>query len=205
MTLKLYYSPGSCSLVPHIVARETELPVEVIKVDLRTKQIEGGGDFRQINPKGYVPALKLENGEVLTEVMVVSQYLADKAANEKLAPANGTLARYRLMEWLSYISSELHKSYSPLFNPATPKDMLENRKEYLKSRYGLVNDQLANAPFLTGEHFTVADAYLFVITNWAAPKGLDLSEFRNLNAFQERVAARPAVRRAMREQGLISD
>lgn len=205
MTVKLYYSPGSCSLAAHIVARETGLPVDIAKVDLRAKQIDGGGDYRKINPKGYVPALVLDDGEVLTEVAVVSQYLADKAPHKHLAPANGTLPRYRVQEWLSYIGAELHKSFSPLFNPTTPDDMRENRKAYLQMRYVFVDEQLAKGPVLVGEHFSVADAYLFVVTSWATPMGLDLSAFRNLNDFQKRVAARPAVRQAMREQGLLAD
>ncbi len=203
MTMKLYYSPGSCSLAAHIVARETSLAIETAKVDLGTKQIDGGGDFRKINPKGYVPALVLEDGQVLTEVSAISQYLADKAPDKNLAPANGTLSRCRLQEWLSYVSSELHKSFSLLFNPNTPEDTRKNRKEALQTRYALVDEQLAKGPFLLGEQFTVADAYLFVVTRWTARLGPDLSSFKSLNPFQERVAERPAVRQAMREQGLL--
>lgn len=201
--MKLYYLPGACSLSPHIVAREAGLPLSLEKVDAKSKRTESGRDFLTINPKGYVPALELDDGEVLTEGPAIMQYLADLAPASGLAPAAGTLARVRLQEWLSYITSELHKSYSPLFAPHTPAEVREERQAYLERRYGLIEDVLARQPFLLGERFTVADAYLFVVTNWSKAVGLDLSAFAALLDFQKRVAARPAVREAMAAEGLL--
>lgn len=201
--MKLYYSPGACSLAPHIVAHELGLPLQLEKVDTKTKQTASGTDFSAINPKGYVPALQLDNGEVLTEGPVISQYLADLQPESGLAPANGTLPRYRLQEMLGYINSEIHKSYSPLFNPATSAETREDRLQYLRKRYALIEQQLAATPFITGSSFTVADAYLFTVTNWSRMVKLDLSEFPALLAFQQRVAERPAVQAAMKAEGLI--
>jgi glutathione S-transferase len=201
--MKLYYSPGACSLSPHIVAHELGLPLTLEKVDTKAKRTESGGDFWQINPKGYVPALELDNGEVLTEGPAIVQYLADQKGNTALAPANGTLARARLQEMLNYITSEIHKSYSPLFSDATPEATREERKAYLAKRYGFIEKILAKQPYLLGDHFTVADAYLFTVTRWADYVKLDLSAFPSLQAFQKRVAARPAVDAALRAEGLI--
>jgi glutathione S-transferase len=201
--MKLYYSPGACSLAPHIVAHELGIPLTLEKVDTKTKQLAGGGDFLAITPKGYVPALQLDGGEVLTEGPVVGQYLADLKPQSGLAPANGTLARYRLQEILGYINSEIHKSYSPLFNPATSDELRADRKEYLRKRYALLEATLAGQPFLTGDQFTVADAYLFTVTNWARIVKLDLDGFPALQAFQQRVAQRPAVQAAMKAEGLV--
>lgn len=201
--MKLYYSPGACSLSPHIIAHEAGINLQLEKVDTKTKQTEAGRDFLQINPKGYVPALELDNGEVLTEGPVIAQYLADRKPEAGLVPVNGSLERYRLQETLGYINSELHKTYSPLFNPATPAEVREERKAYLHKRYGLLEKKLAQQPWLSGEQFGVADAYLFTVTNWAKPVGLDLSGFQAVNAFQQRVAARPAVQVAMRVEGLL--
>lgn len=201
--MKLYYSPGACSLSPHIVAHELGLPLTLEKVDTKAKRTESGGDFWQINPKGYVPALELDNGEVLTEGPAIVQYLADHKANTSLAPANGTLARARLQEMLNYITSEIHKTYSPLFSDATPEATREERKAYLAKRYGFVEKILAKQTWLLGEHFTVADAYLFTVTRWADFVKLDLSAFPALQGFQKRVAARPAVQAAMAAEGLI--
>ena len=200
--MKLYYSPGACSLSPHIVARELALPLELIKVDGRSKKTATGADFLQINPKGYVPALELDGGEVLTEGPAIVQYLADQQPARGLAPANGTLARYRLQETLGFINSELHKTYSPLFNPATTAEVREERIAYLRRRYATIEQQLAGKAYLFGDDFTVADAYLFVVTSWATFLKLDLSEFPNLLAFQARVAGRPAVREALIAEGL---
>ncbi len=200
--MKLYYSPGACSLSPHIVARELALPLELIKVDGRSKKTATGADFLQINPKGYVPALELDGGEVLTEGPAIVQYLADQQPARGLAPANGTLARYRLQETLGFINSELHKTYSPLFNPATTAEVREERIAYLRRRYATIEQQLAGKAYLFGDDFTVADAYLFVVTSWATFLKLDLSEFPNLLAFQARVAGRPAVREAVVAEGL---
>jgi glutathione S-transferase len=201
--MKFYYATGTCSLSPHIVALEAGLTLQLEKVDLKAKRTESGQDYWQINPKGYVPALQLDDGEVLTEGTAIVQYLADLKPESHLAPANGTLARYRLQEMLGYINSELHKSYSPLFNSDTPESVRQERKAYLRKRYTLLNDVLAKQPWLLGDHFTGADAYLFTITGWARHIDLDLSEFTALTAFQQRAAARPAVQKAMQAEGLI--
>ena len=201
--MKLYYSPGACSLSPHIVAHEAGIALELEKVDLRTKQTESGQDFVGISARGYVPALQLDNGEVLAESPAIVQYLADLKPESGLAPANGSMARYRLQEWLAYIGTEIHKSYSPLFNPATLDAVRADRAAYLQRRYGLIEQTLAKQPYLLGEQFSVADIYLFVVTNWARMVKLDLSAFPALQAFQERVAARPAVQAALRAEKLI--
>jgi len=201
--MKLYSSPGSCALAAHIVAQEAGIPLGLVQVDLRKKQTVDGRDFFGINPKGYVPALELDDGQVLTEAAAVMQYLADRNPAANLAPANGSLARYRLQEWLGYISSELHKTCGPLFNPTIGAEQRQERIDYLNRRLGLVEETLAAGPYLTGEHFTAADAYLFVVSNWANRLQLDLSTFPNLLAFRQRVAARPAVQAAMKAEGLL--
>ena len=201
--MKLYYSPGVCSLSPHIVAHEIGLPLKIEKVDTKAKQTETGRDFLAINPKGYVPALELDSGEVLTEGPAIVQYLADQKPGSGIAPPNGTLARSRLQEMLGYINSEIHKSYSPLFRAETPEETRTERKAYLHKRYALLDGILAKQPWLLGETFTAADAYLFVVTRWAKGAGVDLSAFQAFNAFQDRVAARPAVQAAMAAEGLI--
>ena len=200
--MKLYFSPGACSLAPHIVANELGIPLTLEKVDTSTKKVADGSDFWTVNPKGYVPALRLDNGELLTEGPAISQYLADTKPAAKLVPANGSFERYRLQEMLGYINSEIHKSYSPLFNPKTPPETRKDREEYLHKRYALIEKQLTGHPFLFGEQFTIADAYLFTVTNWANFVKLDLSAFPNLLAFQKRVADRPAVQAAMVAEGL---
>ena len=194
--MKLYYSPGACSLSPNIVAHEAGLQVELVKVDNKTKAY-AGGDFWKVNPKGYVPALEISPGEVLTEGPAIVQYLADQQPQSGLAAPNGTLERYRQQEMLGYINSEIHKSYSPLFYPDTPQQTRDDRLAYLKKRYALLDKQLAGREYLFGDKFTVADAYLFTVTSWAPYVKLDLSEFANLAAFQKRVAARPAVQAAL--------
>jgi glutathione S-transferase len=201
--MKLFYSSGACSLSPHIVAREAGIDLHLQKVDLRTKTITAEGDFLAINPKGYVPALQLDDGDVLTEGATIVQYLADSKPEKGLAPPAGTMARYHLQEWLGFINSELHKTYSPLFRPDTPAETRADRQAYLNKRYAIVEKQLASHPYLTGDKFTVADAYLFTVTNWAPKVKFDLALFPNVRAFQERVAARPAVKAAMQEEGLI--
>jgi len=201
--MKLYYSPGACSLSPHIVAHELGTALSIEKVDTKTKRTETGRDYWQINPKGYVPALELDNGEVLTEGPAIVQYLADQKGNTQLAPANGTLARARLQEMLNYITSEIHKTYSPLFKDDTPEATREERKAYLQRRYEYIERILAKQQWLLGEHFTVADAYLFTVTRWAAAVKLDLSGYPALLAFQERIAKRPGVQAAMLSEGLI--
>jgi glutathione S-transferase len=201
--MKLFYSPGACSLSPHIVALEAGIPLQLEKVDLKAKRTEGSEDFWQVNPKGYVPALLLDNGELLTEGSAIVQYLADLKPESGLAPANGTLPRYRLQESLGYINSEIHKTYSPLFRPDTPLEVKQERKDYLRKRYAPFDAVLARQDWLLGDHFTAADAYLFTVTNWAGHVDLDLSEFPALQAFQQRVAARPHVQAAMLTEGLI--
>ena len=202
--MKLYYSPGACSLSPHIVAHELGLAIEVEKVDNKAKRTASGRDFWQINPKGYVPALELDDGEVLTEGPAIVQYLADRSPQAGLAPANGTLARARLQEMLGYINSEIHKSYSPLFKPDTPEQTRSERLAYLQRRYEFIERVLAKQDWLVGDRFTVADAYLFTVTRWADGVKLDLSAFPALQAFQKRVAARPGVQAALAAEGLVT-
>lgn len=200
--MKLFYATGTCSLSPHIVALEAGIELTLQKVDLKTKTVTTEGDYFAINPKGYVPALQLDDGEVLTEGSVIGQYLADLEPQKGLAPPAGTLARYRLQEWLGFINSELHKTYSPLFREI-PAETRAERLAYLGKRYGLIEKQLTGRAYLLGDHFTVADAYLFTVTNWAGRVKLDLAPFPNLRAFQQRTAARPAVQAAMKAEGLI--
>ena len=201
--MKLYYSPGACSLASHIVASEAGIGLELEKVDLRTKLTASGRDFSAINPKGYVPALQLDNGEVLTEGPVIAQYLADQKPQARLAPAAGTLARYRLEEALGYINSEIHKTYGPLFNPATSPELRSQTIAQLQKKYALIEQTLSKQSYLLGDQFTVADAYLFTVTSWADHLKLDLSQFPKLQAFQKTVSARPAVQAALREEGLL--
>ncbi|HUS23345.1 MAG TPA: glutathione transferase GstA [Candidatus Binatia bacterium] len=201
--MKLYYSPGACSLSPHIVLREAGLDAQLEKVDLRSKKTESGKDFTAVNPRGYVPALELDEGAVLTEGPAIVQYLADRKPEKKLAAANGTLERYQLQEMLNFISTEVHKQYSPLFYPGTPPETRKAQSERLGLRYGWIQERLGNRPYLFGEQFTVADAYLFTVTNWAGTVKLDLAPFPKLQEYQQRVAARPAVQQAMREEGLL--
>ena len=201
--MKLYYAPGACSLSPHIVAREAGIDLELVRVDTKTKTIGKEGDYWAINPKGYVPALALDNGEILTEGPAIVQYLADRKPESGLAPANGTPPRYRLQEMLSYITSEIHKAYSPLFNPQVSTEVRAERTEYLKKRYAFLDRHLAQHDYLVGDRFTAADAYLFVVTNWSKSAKVDLSAFANVLSFQKRIAARPAVQAAMRSEGLI--
>ena len=201
--MKLYYSPGTCSLSPHIVAQEAGIDLTLDKVDLATKKTGSGRDYLAINPKGYVPALELDDKRVLTEGPAIVQYLADQKSGSGLAPANGTFERYKLQEMLNYITAELHKSYSPLFRKETPAETRDERLAYLRKRYQLVDHLLEGREFLVGERFTIADAYLFAVTRWAKAVKLDLSEFEHLEAWQQRIADRPAVQEAMKAEGLI--
>jgi glutathione S-transferase len=198
--MKLYFSPGACSLSPHIVAQELGIALELDKVDLKTKKAASGADFLAMNPKGYVPVLELDEGGVLTEGPAIVQYLADRKPGSGLAPANGTLERYRMQEMLGFINSEIHKAYSPLFDPATPEATRQGSLDKLQKRYAFVEKQLAGRDFLFGSQFTVADAYLFVVTNWAHHVKADLAAFPLLQAFQKRVAARPAVQAALKAE-----
>ena len=196
--MKLYYSPLACSLSPHIVLREAGLPFELVRVDLKTHTVASDGrDFRAIHPKGYVPLLELDDGQLLSEGPAIVQYLADRVPERQLAPANGTLARYRLQEWLGYINSELHKGFSPLFKPGQSEDAKNAAREQLGLRLDFIAAQLGEKPFLLGETFSVADAYLFVIINWGQWVGIDLARWPRLSAFHARVAARDSVRAAI--------
>ena len=201
--MKLYYSPGACSLASHIALYETGLPFEIDRLIKTTKMTVGGEDFMQINPKGYVPTIKLDDGSILTEGAAVLQYIADQKPDSGLAPKAGTMERYRLQEWLTFISSELHKSFSPMFNKDTTEEVKTNVRNLLTKRFGYVETQLANKPYLMGDHFTVADAYLFVVANWSNPVGFDLSPFPRIKEYQARIAARPAVQAAMKAEGLL--
>jgi glutathione S-transferase len=201
--MKLYYGRGACSLSVHIALHEAGLKFDLERVDTKTKQLESGGDFTQINPNGFVPVLVLDDGELLTEASVVLQYVADLRPAAGLAPPTGTMPRYRMMEWLSFTSSELHKNFSPLFAPTTPEDYKPIVRQRLAQRLGYVNTKLAGRQYLLGEQFTVADAYLFVVVNWSKAMSIDLAPFANLQQFQERVGNRPAVQTAMRAEGLL--
>jgi glutathione S-transferase len=201
--MKLYYSPGVCSLSPHIVLREAGLPFELEKVDLKAKKTESGGDYLDVNPKGSVPALKLDNGEVLTEGPAVVQYIADKASNTQLAPAAGTFERARLQEWLNFVTSEIHKQFTPLFKPDTPAEYKTIAKANLAQRFAYLDKQLTGKDYLLGKAFSAADAYLFTVMNWRKFHNLDISSFANLSAYLDRVAARPKVKEAMVAEGLI--
>jgi glutathione S-transferase len=201
--MKLYYAPGACSLSPHIVARELGIAVDLKKVNTKDKTIEGGGDYWKVNPRGYVPALELDNGQVLTEGPAIVQYLADQKPDANLAPKNGTMERYRLQEWLNFLTSEIHKSFSPLFKPNTPEDYKKIAKENLATRFDWLDKQLAGKDYLTGKTFTVADAYLFVLTNWTKFHNIDLARWPNIAAFQKRVGARPKVQEALQAEGLL--
>jgi glutathione S-transferase len=204
IVLNLYYAPGACSLSPHIALREAGLPFDLIKVDLRGKKTEAGDDFSALNPKGYVPVLELDGGERLTEGPAIVQYIADQVPNKKLAPASGTIERVRLQEWLNFISSELHKSFSPLFSPATPEDYKRQMKERILGRLTYVDQTLSRneTPWLLGGDFTVADAYLFVITNWSGNMGIDIKGLGKVGEFMTRTRERPAVAAALRAEGL---
>jgi len=201
--MKLYYAPGACSLAPHIVARETGVAPQLVKVDIPNKKTENGDDFWAINPKGYVPALQLDGGAVLTEGPAIVQYLADQHPEKKLAPANGTLARYQLQSWLTFVGTELHKQFSPLFNPATPADFKPIVIDRLQGRFAMLDRELSTKPYLTGDAFCVADAYLFVVSSWAPRVKVDLSGYPSLLAFVERMKARPAVQEALKAEGLL--
>ena len=201
--MKLYYAPGACSLSPHIVARELGIKVDLQKVNTKDKSMEGGGDFWQVNGKGYVPTLELDDGQRLTEGPAIVQYLADQKPESGLAPKNGTFERYQVQEWLNFLTSEVHKQFSPLFRPNTPEDYKSIAKENLGKRFDWLDQQLKGKDYLTGKQFTVADAYLFVLTNWTKPTNIDLSKWPNVQAFNKRVAARPKVKEAMQAEGLI--
>ena len=201
--MKLYYSPGACSLGPHIALREAGLPVELAKVDLKAKRLEDGSDYKAVNPKGYVPALTIEDGSLLCESAAILQYVADKAPSGRLRPERDTPAYYTYLEWLTFVSSEIHKGFGPLFNPATPAETRAATIAKLNERFALLDKHLAGRPYLNGDSFTAADAYLFTVTNWAGLHKLDLTAYPNLVAYRARVGARPAVQEAMGAEGLL--
>jgi glutathione S-transferase len=201
--MKLYYSPGACSLSPHIVLREAGFPVELKKVDLANKTIEGGGDYLQVNPKGYVPTVELPNGEALTEGPAIVQYIADQNADSRLAPKAGTLERTRLQEWLNFITSEIHKSFSPLFNKTASADWKAGATANLTKRFDFLSSKLQGKKYLLGDQFTVADAYLFTTLSWSKYVNLDLSKWPVLVDYVARVGARPKVQEALKAEGLV--
>ena len=201
--MKLYYSPGACSLSPHIALREAGLEFDLAKKDLHSQTLADGSDFRAINPKGYVPALALDNGEILTEGPAILQYIADRAPDKKLAPPAGSMERVRLQEWLNYITSELHKSFSPLFNKQASEDWKAAARALLDRRIELVAQALDGRSYLMGETFSVADCYLFTVLNWTGWVAIDLSRWPSLAQYMQRVAARPTVQAALKAEGLL--
>jgi glutathione S-transferase len=201
--MKLYYSPGACSLASHIALYETGLPFETDRIIKTTKMTVGGENFMQLNPKGYVPTIKLNDGSILTEGAAVLQYIADQNPTSGLAPQAGSMERYRLQEWLTFISSEIHKSFSPMFNKDATEGEKNHARNMLGRRLGYAEAQLANKPYLMGDHFTVADAYFFVVVNWSSIVGFDLSPFPRIKEYLARIAARPAVQAAMKAEGLL--
>src|SRR5262245_24058310 len=203
-TMKLYYSPGACSHAPHILLREAGLDFQLEKVDLGAKKTESGADFNAINPHGYVPALQLKDGTVITEGPAIDQYIADLVPAKKLAPANGTPERYKMQSWLNFISTELHKQFSPLFNKAVPDDYKAMAKEKISTRLNTINEHLAKNKYVLVETFTSPDAYLYTVVNWTKFVGIDLGKWPALKAFMERVAARPATQAAAKAEGLAA-
>jgi glutathione S-transferase len=202
--MKLYFAPGACSLSPHIVLEEAGLAVETEQVNNQEKKTKSGKDYWTVNPKGQVPALQLDNGEMLTEGPVIVQYLADQKPASGLVPAAGTIERYRVQEWLNFITSELHKSFGPIFRPTTPDAYKTISRENLGKRFDWLDKQLAGKQYLMGDKFTVADAYLFTVLRWSPRVEIDISKWSNLKAYVDRVAARPKVQAAMKAEGLIN-
>jgi len=202
--MKLYFSPGACSLSPHITLHESGLKFEHVAAPTKTHKLDDGTDYYTINPLGYVPLLELDDGTRITEGPAIVQYIADQVPDKKLAPANGTIERYKLQSWLTFIGTELHKGFSPLFNPATPADYKPGVTEKFLSRLKWVDEQLAGKQYLMGDTFSVADPYLFTVTNWPSRVGVDISGFANIAAFRQRMLARPAVQAAMKHEGLTA-
>jgi len=202
--MKLYFAPGACSLSPHIVLREAGLNFELEQVNNQEKKTKSGQDFWTVNPKGQVPVLELDNGEKLTEGPIVVQYLADQKPGAGLLPASGSMDRYRVQEWLNFTTSELHKTFGPIFRPTTPEEFKKLSKENLGKRFDYLDKHLAGRQYLMGDKFTVADAYLFTVLRWTARIQMDLAKWPNLKAYVDRVAARPKVQEAMKAEGLIA-
>jgi len=201
--MKLYYSPGACSLSPHIALLEAGLPYDLVKVDLRAKKLENGDDFLKINPKGQVPALAFDSGELVTEGPVIVQMIADKASAKNLAPARDSAERYKLQEWLNFITTEVHKSFGPLFSPVLADDAKTFFKDRVMTKFKYIEGQLPGHDYLMGTQFTVADGYLFTMLCWADRMKFDLSALPNLLAYQARVGARPKVQEALTKEGLM--
>lgn len=200
--MKLYYSPGACSLAPHIVLRQAGYQFDLEKVDLGSKKTASGENYADVNPKGYVPALKLDDGQILTEAGVVLQYLADQKPESGLAPKLGTMERYRLMEWLNFISTEIHKQFAPLFKSNIPLEWRQNQVNTLAQRFEFLSEQLGGNDYLTGDRFTIADAYLFTVLGWSKLLNVDLDRWQKLGSYLVRVGSRPAVKEAMKAEGL---
>lgn len=203
--MKLYYFPGACSQAVHIVLHETGFSHDSIRVDLKSKTIEDGSDYLRINPKGAVPALDLGNGEVLTENAVILQYLGDRAGTPDLFPPLGDFRRYRVLEWLNFVATELHKSFGPLFNPAAGEESKQLARDLLGRKFDYAERQLGDGPCLMGERFTIADAYLFVMLGWTRMHRIDLGRWPNLTHFRERVRLRPSVRKVLEFEGLVEE
>jgi glutathione S-transferase len=202
--MKLFYAPGACSHAPHILLREAGLNFTLEKVDLASKKTETGADFTQINPNGYVPALQLDNGEVITEGPAIDQYIADLVPAKGLAPANGTPARYKMQSWLNFISTEIHKQFGPMFSKTTPDEYKTVLIDKIKTRFDTVNAHLAKHSFLMGDGFTAPDAYLYTVVGWAKYFDIGLDKWPALKAFMERVAARPSAMAAAKAEGLAA-
>ncbi|KQT83945.1 glutathione transferase GstA [Aurantimonas sp. Leaf443] len=200
--MKLYYKPGACSLAPHIVAREAGVAIDLVPVDLARKEMQDGGDYTAVNPNGYVPALDIGEGPVLTEASVVVQYIADAGPQSGLMPPAGETARYRAQQWLAFVATELHKGFSPFFKPNTPEATKTAQREHLTRRLGFLDAALADRTYLMGETFTAPDAYAFTVLRWAPAAGLDVSTFPNVARFMAAVSARPAVKAALAEEGI---
>jgi glutathione S-transferase len=201
--MKLYFSPGACSLSPHIVLREAGQNFDLVQVDLREKKTKDGSDFTKINPKGQVPVLATNDGDTLTEGPVILQYVGDQAPGSKLVPLAGSKERYQVLEWLNFITSELHKSFGPMFRPTTPDAYKQIARDGVSGRFKWINEKLAGRSYLMGDTFTAPDAYLYVMTRWAKRLGMDLDQWPNLKAFSERVEARPKVQEALKAEGLL--
>ena len=201
--MKLYYSPGACSLSPHIALLEAGLPYDLVKVDLKAKKLENGDDYLKVNPKGQVPALGLDNGDLLTEGPVIVQMIADKASDKNLAPARDSAERYKLQEWLNFITTELHKNFGPMFSPVLADDAKAFFKDRVMAKFKYIDSQLAGHDHLMGKQFTVADGYLFTMLSWADRMKFDLAALPNLVAYKARVGARPKVHEALTKEGLM--
>ncbi len=201
--MKLYFTPGACSLASHIALREAGLAFDLVKTDIRAKKLEDGSDYLAVNPKGYVPALRLDNGEVLTENGAILQYIGDRNPAAKLLPAAGTMERYRVIEWVSFVNSEIHKNYSPLFSPASSEELKTYARGNLSKRFEWLNGALGSKAYLTGEQFTVADGYLFVVLNWGGHVNVDIGQWPNLKRLHATASSRAHVLEALKAEGLI--